>query len=171
MTYNPSADLQHLDLGMARRAHIMIDFLFPAVLSGPSVYTNVIFSSFKMLNASDTCALVSPSETDGLWVRGCWSKPTCELGFDGWKDCWLESVRTEVNRGITCWSNRVEGHEQLSTPGPTATARVPPGRFGNFQTEKWNGCWIFTLLLFVVLICTQFVTGYIFPGFKWNFRQ
>lgn len=150
----------------------MIDYLFPAVLSGPSVCTNVTvnFSSLQMLNLSDTRALMSPSETDGLWVGGCWSKPTCDLGFDGWKDCWLESVRREVNRCMTCWSNRVEGHEQLSTPGPTEMAS-PPRQFVNFQTEKWNGCSIFTLLMFVIIICTQFATGYIFPAFKWNFRQ
>lgn len=63
-------------------------------------------------------ALMSASETDGLceWGLFEWSKLTCDLGFDGWKDCWLESVGREVNRGMNCRSNRLEEGEQWSTP-------------------------------------------------------
>lgn len=63
-----------------------------------------------------TCSDVSEWDRWTLWFGGCWSKPTCDLGFDGWKDCRLESVRREVNRGMKCRSNRVERHEQPSAP-------------------------------------------------------
>lgn len=155
-------------LGHGQRSSILWLIIY-FLQSGVCTNVAVIFSSFKMLNVSDTHILMSPSETDGLWIRDCWSKPTCDVGFDGWKDGWLESARRQVNRGMMCRSNRVEGHEQLSTPCPTEATRARVRKFP--EMENRNGCRIFTLLLFVILICTTSGTGYIFPGLKWNFRQ
>lgn len=70
------------------------------------------------IDLSSAHAPMSANETDGLceWGLFEWSKLTCDLGFDGWKDCWFESVGREVNRGMNCRSNRLEECEQLSNP-------------------------------------------------------
>lgn len=123
-------------LGHGQRSSILwlIIYFLP---SGVCTTVAVIFSSFKMLNVSDTHILMSPSETDGLWIGGCWSKPTCDLGFDGWKDGCLESARRDVNRGMMCRSNRVEGHEQLSTPCPTEATRSQSSEISRNRKMKW----------------------------------
>lgn len=80
-------------------------------------------------------ALMSARETDGLCEWGLFegSKLTCDLGFDGWKDRWLESVRREVNRGMNCRSNRLEECEQLSN---SETSRIKLQQADCTQTEN-----------------------------------
>lgn len=82
-------------------------------------------------------APMSATETDGVCEWGLFecSKLTCDLGFDGWKDCWLESVRRGVNRGMNSRSNRLEECERLSCSCvPTGTSRIRPMQRGSAFT-------------------------------------